>query len=215
MLALALLAACGDSKFRYVSNSSIDTYLKVPSDWTEFKHQELVDAEVSAAQQAVPQPSLLETMFDQPQWRVAFDSDRRPSVEHALGFAEEPTVEVTVRALKPEEREVVSLAALRNLGVPYDELMARAEADPNGETGFRPLGEEELNYDGGVRGIRLRYLIRPDDSSPFFAVDQTALVDSKTQRLYMLRIRSGEAQFLRDIKILTEIAKSFTVKPKG
>jgi hypothetical protein len=82
-------------------------------------------------------------------------------------------------------------------------------------TTFRPIDEEELHYADGVRGIRLRYVLRPNSSSPFYAFDQTTLVDSKAQRLYVLLIRSGEAQFLRDNQLFTEIAKSFTVKPKG
>ena len=216
VLTLVLASACSESEFRYVSNKSIDTYLKVPADWKEFKHDDLLGAEISAAEGAGQSPSIVDVMLSkQSQWRVAFDSDPRPSVEHTLGFPKEPTVEVNVQALNPQQRENVSLAALRNVGAPYDELKDQAEADMNGGTGFRPLLEEELNYDSGVHGIRLQYLVRPEASSPYYAVDQTTLVDSKTQRLYVLRIRAGEEQFLRNLDLITEIAKSFTVKPKG
>jgi hypothetical protein len=40
-------------------------------------------------------------------------------------------------------------------------------------------------------------------------------VDVKAQRLYVLLIRSGEAEFLQNNKLFTEIARSFTVKTKG
>ena len=216
VLTLVLASACSDSEFRYVSNKSIDTYLKVPADWKEFKHDDLVGAEISAAKEAGQSPSVIDVMLSkQSQWRVAFDSDRRPSVEHTLGFPKEPTVEVNVQALNRQQRENVSLAALRNVGAPYDELKDEAESGTNRDSGFRPLLEEELNYDSGVRGVRLQYVIRPDASSPYFAVDQTTLVDSKTQRLYVLRIRAGEEQFVRNLDLINEIAKSFTVKPKG
>ena len=225
MLALVLATSCSESKFRYVSNADLGTYLKVPADWQEFTQDDLVGAEIDAARQANQPSSLIDVLINrQFQWRAAYDGDPRPSVEHTLELAEEPVVEVSVRALDREEHDQVSLAALRNVIVNYDEMKAEAQSDLTGRgvgiagesTGtFRPIDEEELHYDGGIRGVRLRYVLRTNPSSPFYAFDQTTLVDSKAQRLYVLLIRSGEAQFLRDNELFTEIAKSFTVKPKG
>ena len=225
MVAAVALAGCGDSDFRYVSNGSINTYLKVPADWEEFTHDELINAEVDAAEQRNQPSSLIDVLVSrQFQWRIAFDGDPRPSIEHTLNLAEEPVVEVNVRALDQDEHEQVSLAALRNVIVNYDELKQQAEDDlsggalglgPDSTTTFRPIDEEELHYEGGVRGVRLRYVLRPDANSPFYAFDQTTLVDAKAERLYVLLIRSGEAQFLRHNQLFTEIAKSFTVKTKG
>ncbi|MGI8807181.1 MAG: hypothetical protein ACR2KK_04970 [Acidimicrobiales bacterium] len=224
-LSLVLAGACGKSEFRYVSNSAINTYLKVPAEWEEFKHDDLVGAEISAARQANQPSSLIDVLVNrQFQWRVAFDGDPRPSVEHTLGLAEEPVVEVSVRALEADEHDQVSLASLRNVIVNYDEMKAEAQTElakkavgiaGESTTTFRAIDEEELHYDGGVRGVRLRYVLRPNPNSPFYAFDQTTLVDSKSERLYVLLIRSGEAQFLRQNELFTEIAKSFTVKPKG
>ena len=224
-MTLGLAGACSESEFRYVSNSSINTYLKVPAEWKEFKQDDLVGAEISAARKANQPPSLIDVLINrQFQWRVAFDSDPKPSVEHTLSLAEEPVVEVSVRALDPDEHDQVSLAALRNVIVNYDEMKAQAASAVNdrtvgvaGETtnSFRAIDEEELHLADGVRGVRLRFVLRPDPSKPFYAFDQTTLVDSKAERLYVLLIRSGEAQFLRNNQLFTEIAKSFTVKPKG
>lgn len=217
--------ACSKSDFRYVSNASINTYLKVPVEWKEFKHDDLIGAELDAARDSNQPTSLIDALVNrQFQWRVAFDGDPQPSVEHALSLAEEPLVEVSVRALDAEEHDQVSFAALRNVIVNYDELKAQAQSDLSGRgvgvagestTTFRPIDEEELNYEGGIRGVRLRFVLRPTPSSPFYAFDQTTLVDSKAERLYVLLIRSGEAQFLRHNQLFTEIARSFTVKPKG
>ena len=225
MLALVLATSCGESKFRYVSNSDINTYLKVPADWEEYKQDDLVQAEIDAARQANQPSSLIDVLINrQFQWRMAFDGDPQPSVEHTLKLAEEPVVEVSVRALDQDEHDQVSLAALRNVIVNYDEMKAEAQSGLSGRgvgvagqstTTFRPIDEEELHYDDGVRGIRLRYVLRPSASSPFYAFDQTTLVDSRSQRLYVLLIRSGEEQFLRHNQLFTEIAKSFTVKTKG
>ena len=225
LLTVLLTSACSKSEFRYVSNASINTYLKVPHDWKVYSHDDLIGAEIDAARQADQPSSLIDVLINrQFQWRMAFDGDPKPSVEHTLALAEEPVVEVSVRALDADEHDQVSLAALRNVIVNYDELKAQAQSDLaargfgiGGESTatFRPIDEEELHYDGGVSGVRLRFVLRPNQSSPFYAFDQTTLVDSKAQRLYVLLIRSGEAQFLRDNQLFTEIAKSFTVKPKG
>jgi hypothetical protein len=225
LLALVVAGACSKSEFRYVSNGEIGTYLKVPADWKEYTQDDLVGAEIDAARQANRPTSLIDVLVNrQFQWRAAYDGDPQPSVEHTLSLAEEPVVEVSVRALDQDEHDQVSLAALRNVIVNYDEMKAEAQSDLAGRgvgvgtestTTFRPIDEEELHYKDGVRGVRLRYVLRPDPASPFYAFDQTTLVDSKSERLYVLLIRSGEAQFLRHNQLFTEIAKSFTVKPKG
>ena len=225
LVMVLVTAACSDSEFRYVSNGSLNTYLKVPEDWKVYTHDDLISAEVDAARQRNQPSSLIDVLVNREfQWRMAFDGDPRPSIDHTLNLAEEPVVEVSVRALDPEEREQVSLAALRNVIVNYDELKQQAADDLTGRgvgiagestSTFRPIDEEELHYEGGVRGVRLRYVLRPNANSPFYAFDQTTLVDAKAERLYVLLIRSGEAQFLRHNQLFTEIAKSFTVKPKG
>jgi len=224
VLVLILAGACSKPEFRYVSNASINTYLKVPSSWKVYSHDDLVGAEVDAARQANQPPSLIDTLVNRAvQWRMAFDSDPQPSVEHTLALAAEPVAEVSVRALEPAEHDQVSLAALRNVIVNYDEMKQQAQDEMAnrsvgivGETAnFRYLDETELNLANGVHGVRLRYILRPNSSSPFYAFDQTALVDSKAERLYVLLIRSGEGQFIRNNGLFTTIAKSFTVKPKG
>ncbi len=225
MVSLVFLAGCGDSKFRYESNSSSNTYFKVPKEWKKFDHDELVSAELAAARQANQPSSLIDVLVNREfQWRVAYDGDPQPSVEHTLSLAAEPVVEVSVRELEREEREQVSLAALRNVIIDYDEQKEMAQQALSGAavgvngtttTNFRPIDEEELNQPDGVRGVRLRYVLRPNPNSPFFAFDQTTLVDAKAERLYVLLIRSGESQFLKYNALFTEIAKSFTVKAKG
>jgi hypothetical protein len=226
VLAVALLSgACSKPEFRYVSNSSLNTYLKVPNGWKQYTHDELIGAEIDAARQANQPSSLIDALVNrQYQWREAFDSDPAPSIDHTLTLATDPVVEVSVRALDQAEHDQVSLAALRNVIVNYDEMKQQAQDDAAAKSvgiagatsaNFRPIDEEELNLANGVHGVRLRYVLRPDSSSPFYAFDQTSLVDSKAQRLYVLLIRSGEAEFLRNNGLFTTIAKSFTVKPKG
>lgn len=222
---LVILAGCGDSKFQYVSNSSSKTYLKVPKDWKRYQQDELAGAELSAARKANQPASLLDILVNrQFQWRVAFDSDPDPTIDHTLALSDQPVVEVSVRRLEPAEREQVSLAALRNVVINYDEqkqmaqkALAEKTVGVNGETtvAFRSIDEQELNLPDGVRGVRLRYVLRPTGSTGFYAFDQTTLVDARAERLYVLVIRAGEPRFLQQNGLFTEIAKSFTVRAKG
>ena len=48
-LLLVLSGACSQSEFRYVTNSKINTYLKVPREWKVYNHDDLVGAEINAA----------------------------------------------------------------------------------------------------------------------------------------------------------------------
>lgn len=225
LVLVLLTGACSKPEFRYEANSSLNTYVKVPSAWKRYDHDALIGAEIDAARQANQPPSLIDALVNrQYEWRVAFDGDPQPSVDHTLSLATEPVVEVSVRALDSSEHDQVSLAALRNVIVDYDSLKQQAQDDAAGQSvgitgatsgNFRPIDEEELNLANGVHGVRLRYILRPSATAPFFAFDQTTLVDSKAERLYVLLIRSGEAEFLQNNKLFTQIARSFTVKTKG
>ncbi|MDQ6726607.1 MAG: hypothetical protein M3066_10640 [Actinomycetota bacterium] len=221
---MVILSGCGSSQFQYVANSTSQTYLKVPRDWRRFNQQELTGAELSAAREANQPSSLIDILVNrQYQWRVAFDADPAPSVDHTLSLVDDPVVEVSVRQLEAAEREQVSLASLRNVVINYDaqkqmaaDTLAASSVGVNGSTtaNFRPIDETELNLPNGVHGVHLRYVLRPDTSSSFYAFDQTTLVDARSQRLYVLLIRSSESQFLLHNALFTEISKSFTVKAK-
>ena len=45
-------------------------------------------------------------------------------------------------------------------------------------------------------------------------IDQTALLDGKTNNVHVLLMRASEEQFVTHRKLLDEIAESFTVKGK-
>lgn len=217
--------ACGDSKYHYVTNSSTKTYLKVPNAYARFDQADLLDAEAKAAKkggEAVP--SEVDSFIDRlVQWRVAFDADPVPSLEHVTGFNPAPVVDVRVRGLLDFERDRVSTSDLRNLFVPYDELKRQAEQEaqqkpllaPNNSKQFRPLDESELLLDGGLRGVHLVFEIRdPDNPDTFYVFNQTALLDAKTQRVYVLLIRAAEKEYFENEKTLNEVDKSFTIKAK-
>ncbi|HUQ62365.1 MAG TPA: hypothetical protein VM121_01250 [Acidimicrobiales bacterium] len=230
MVAVAVMVtlgagACSDGKFRYVTSAATKTYLKVPSAYAAFDQPELLDAEAKAAQQSGdPAPSDVDTFIENlVQWRVAYDSDPVPSLEHITGFNPAPIIDVRVRGLLDSERDRVSTSDLRNLFVPYDNLKRQAEEDaqqkpllsPTNSKDFRAIDETELHLDGGLRGVHLVFEVRdPEKPEQFYIFDQTALLDAKTSRVWVLLVRAGEQEYLSNADTLDEVVGSFTIKQK-
>ena len=221
---LVAVAGCAPSKFRYVSHSSTNTYLKVPRSWKAYDGRLLDQIEAKAEQfGGEDAPSFVDQAFQGVlQWRVAYDGDKDPQPRHVVSYSEAPVVEVRVRELNNDERDHVNLASLRNIFFPYDQLKAELEqelkeqsiaANPPTSGAFRPLIEREINLPGGVRGNRLRFEVR--QGAEFFVIDQTALLDGRTNHVYVLLMRASEEGFANNRKLLDEIAQSFTVKQKG
>jgi hypothetical protein len=224
VLASVLVAgSCARSEFRYVAHSSTNTYLKVPREWKAYDGRLLDQLEAKAEEFGGEQgPSFVDQAFQgEIQWRVAYDGDEDPEPRHVVSFADAPVVEVRVRELNEAERDQVNLASLRNIFFPYDQLKAQLEveleaqpleANPPTGSSFRPLLENELNLDGGIRGNRIRFEVREGDQ--FYVIDQTALLNSRTNHVHVLLMRASEEQFVTHRKLLDEIAGSFTVKEK-
>ncbi len=220
---LVIAGSCAPSKFRYVAHSSTNTYLKVPRDWKAYDGRILDQLEAKAEEfGGEEEPSFVDQAFQgDVQWRVAYDGDKDPEPRHVVSFADAPVVEVRVRELSEDERDQVNLASLRNIFFPYDQLKAQLEqeleeqpleASPPTSRSFRPLIERDLNLEGGIRGSRIRFEIREDDQ--FYVIDQTALLNSRTNHVHVLLMRASEEQFVTHRKLLDEIAGSFTVKEK-
>lgn len=223
LVALVAASGCGASKFRYVAHSDTETFLKVPREWKEYNSDLLVEAEAAAVEAAGEDaPSFVDQAFQgQLQWRVAFDGATDPEPVNAVSYAEAPVVEVRVRQLTEDERDRVNIASLRNIFFPYDQLKAQLaqertetplEPNPPITSSFRPLSEEEIQLEGGIRGSRLRFELRQNDQ--FYVIDQTALLDAEASRVHVLLMRASEGEFILQRKLLDEIASSFTVKHK-
>lgn len=223
LVALVAAAGCGASKFRYVAHSDTQTFLKVPREWKQYDSDLLVEAEAAAVEAAGEDaPSFVDQAFQgQLQWRVAFDAAADPEPVNAVSYAEAPVVEVRVRQLTEDERDKVNIASLRNIFFPYDQLkaqLAEEEAqtplapNPPITSSFRPLAEEDIELEGGIRGSRLRFELRQNDK--FYVIDQTALLDPDASRVHVLLMRASEGEFILQRKLLDEIASSFTVKHK-
>ena len=215
------LAGCGESAYRYVTHAETNTYLKVPREWTRYDQDILAAAEtVLLEEQGDTAPSAVDRRIEELiQWRVAFDSAAEPSPIHVAGLNDAVVVDVRVRELLEQERDQVNQAALRNLIVPYDELVQQ-ETDSQAEralgaatrSDFRPLREEEVVMGDGLRGVRMTFQLRGEQG--VYTIDQLALVDAGNSRLWVLVVRASEREYFANRSKIDEVVESFTIKKK-
>ena len=197
-LVVALAAGgCGSSGFRYVTNRKTGTYFKVPSNWKVFDQKEVAAGLKASGGDA--NDSLL--------FASAFDADRKPALAHFLQVdppSAQPSGMVQVVALTDNERDIVSLKAMRNLLVPVDDGVAQSQVNV--------LGQIDLNPPGGLRGQRTVYEVA--QASGNYVVDQSTLVDDKTQKLWLFAVGCESNCYKAQRKQIDKVVSSWTVKKR-
>jgi hypothetical protein len=201
--AALLLAACTDSGYHYVKNSTDDgsgTYFKIPSGWKVYEEGEFYK---TRGLSPVRTKLLRETS-----WTVAFDASEQPSLKHYDRLVtREPFGLARVRELDPEERNALSIEAMRNIVVPIDSL-AEQGAD------VEVLRMDEFTRDGGFRGLRLTFNVQPPDDKQFVTFDQVSIVDAETKELHLLFISCSARCYERNKDTINTVMDSWTVKER-
>ena len=198
LFALALaLTACQGSGFSYVSNSSTNTYFKVPEEWKLFDRNEMMSG-------GSPAISLQSIQSESDLWVVAFDAAPSPDLDNVLATSSQhPTGYALVRPLSEKERDTYSIASLRNEVVPLDRL---EQADGR----VQAVSEKEIELESGAHGSRLVHKIKIGEE--FFTLDQTGLVDSGTHRVYVLVIGCKAACYEANRSVIDQVAASWTIE---
>lgn len=198
-----LLAACQPSGFTYVRNTEDGAFVKFPSTWHYFDDKDISERQAEAAGLT---PGRAEQL-DQLQWAVAFDADPNPSLDHLFnepnGY---PVGYARVRHLDDEERDLFSLASLRNEFIQFDEI---AQMDIGRIEMVQ--APKEITKPGGLRGLHMRFTIR-SITGGVFTYDQTTYVDGATQKVYLLAIGCTVECFKSHTAEIEQIAASWTIK---
>jgi hypothetical protein len=200
LAALGLLAGCADSGYHYVKSSGDRTYFKVPSHWTLFDEEAVIDGLGGQLTDAQREQELGQT------WRVAFDAAAKPTLRH-LGdtTAKSPSGIAVVRNLSFEDADAVSLQALRNYFFDVDTAMQ----DQTGEV----VSYEELQYDGGFHGSRLVAHLTMENGK-VMTIDQTVLVDQATTKVYALLVSCSNVCYEANARDIKDVVDSWTVRAK-
>ena len=202
MVALVLAAGCAGSGFQYISNTSDDVFFKVPDKWTVFDENDVITSGVVNLED-----DMAAALRDRT-WLRGFDAAPQPSPLTVLNrISPYPRGYAEVRHLTFEERDGLSLAALRSWGFGFDPLQ-RMRDEPDGDVQILHL--EDVAHDDGAHGLRLIVLLRADADTS--VVDQTVLLDKETTRLYRFTIGCSLNCYRDNQKLITDIAESWTLK---
>lgn len=200
VLAATVVAACEGSGYRYVKNSAIKTYFKVPESWKLYDQDTIVADQGSALS---PQQAARSKVN---QWVVAFDGDPNPSIDHVLDEnSKHPMGFARVRALGTEERETLNLQALRNEVLPLDQINSSRSR-------VEPLKITDIVRPGGLHGTREVHNIEVE--SGYLTIDQTALVDPETRLLYVFVVGCEAQCYVDNKKVIDNVVRSWTIKER-
>jgi hypothetical protein len=195
-----LLAACGGARYHYVKSSSNQTYMRVPSKWTLYDEDELLDNS--------EQSDEAKQQFKRLSWSVAFDASPRPSLDHLLSGSDHPTGLVQVRTLLPSERDSFSLADLRSLLLPVDPLSDEAQLSGDVEV----LETNDVTRDGMHGSEMLLNLKTPEGDLVKWR--QIAVVDSAVKKVHVLAVSCDAECYTANEDVITKVIDSWKVKER-
>ncbi|MGQ0521281.1 MAG: hypothetical protein ACT4PX_09045 [Actinomycetota bacterium] len=197
---LVLLAACGGPRYHYVKSSSNRTYMRVPSKWTLYDEDELLDNS--------EQSDEAKQQFKRLSWSVAFDASPRPSLDHLLSGSDHPTGLVQVRTLLPSERDSFSLADLRSLLLPVDPLSDEAQLSGDVEV----LETNDVTRDGMHGSEMLLNLKTPEGDLVKWR--QIAVVDPAVRKVHVLAVSCDAECYAANEDVITKVIDSWKVKER-
>lgn len=206
---VAVLAGCGGSGYRYVSNTEDGAFFRVPEGWAIFDEEAILTAGGGVTEE---QAASLRARV----WLRGFDANADPSPENVITRATDaPRGYAEVRRLDQQERSRIDLVALRSLGFPLDQSTG-APTDPIAAYSADPTGAiQVLRYDDdlvvgeGIHGIRITALIDGEEPSVF---EQISLVDPATTRRYVFLIGCHLTCWEENDDLIADVVDSWTVQ---
>jgi hypothetical protein len=140
---------------------------------------------------------------------VAFDGDPKPSIDHVLSdAADHPAGFARVRLLHPDERETYSLSSLRAEFLPDDPFTLESQTP-----GVEVIDVEEVSRPGGFHGEHVIVNL-PREGGGHVTINQVALVDSRTERVYALAVACSTTCYKAHRRTIEAVIDSWTVKER-
>jgi len=197
-----LLVACAAPTHTYVASGDSTSFIRVPSNWTQFK-----EAVFEAA--VYPDDTNGKLLADT-SWTVGFDGSSEPALEHVTNMAASaPAVYYSVRELNGTTE--VTDEMMRNLLLPVSQ-QARITAAAQGTllAGFELLSDRTLEPVDGVHGVHSRFNYRVDTTVQSY--EQKVLVNEDNTKLYTLFVHCSAQCFDTHADSLNDLLGSFTVR---
>ena len=207
---LAVLAAatvatgCAAPHFTYITDSSDNTYFKVPGGWHKIADSSL--ASQLRAGNSRPQPGV---------WEVGYDAAAAPSAAHVFSpSASQPFAFALVFPLSPIASNAMSYNGLRDVLLPVTAVGRQAAASRGFPlTGFHLLRDTVLTPGQGVHGVRVTFSYTyPGGSTDTF--DQVAYTNSNDTHVYVLLVHCLSTCYHQHQKEINTVMSSFTVQAR-
>ena len=117
-----------------------------------------------------------------------------------------PVAFVRVRELFSDEANGASYNSLRNVIEPVTEWVN----NPSESTPEFDILDDQVVVQKGARGVRTIFSFTVNDVSQ--TIDQTSLISTDRSKIYVLVIRCTTACYNKQMKLISKIADSFTVR---
>jgi hypothetical protein len=190
-----LLVSCEGTGFRYPQNTETRTFFKVPEAWALFGEEELFPEGAAGGDDPIL-------------WAVGFAADPGDRPAELFDLAHDrPRGLAVVYRFTAEERDNVSLRAIRNTLIPVDQI---AEQQPER---LQVLSASDVVVEGGIHGNHLVFSVE-SATGEMLTVNQIGLVDPETENLYFFAIGCLADCYRANRSLIEQIAGSWTVKER-
>jgi len=204
LLVAGTAAGCAAPQYTYVSDTSANTFFKVPYGWHRISDVSL------AAQFKTPGSSLGQNGT----WDIAYDAAQAPAAVHLFSpQATMPFAFAFVAPLSPSASQSLSDNGLRDVLLPVTSgaRLAAAQGGSFPLTHFRLLRDRAIKPGPEVHGVWDTYnYTYPGGTIDTF--DQVALTNSDKSQLYVLMVHCIATCYSQNRDQIDTIVSSFTVR---
>lgn len=197
-----VLTGCGQATQKYGASKSEGVYFTVPITWHQISMSALNALEAKSTAAGASEK------LAYVKWQEAYSPDSKIGAKETFSLTptSSPLAFVRVRDLFPDEVNALSYNTLRDIVQPVTEWV-------NNPTATTPvyniIDDHEVIQKGG-RGVRTIYNFI--DSGVSQTIDQTALMSPDHAKIYVFVVRCTTVCYNKNIKEISRIADSFTVR---
>ena len=196
----ATIAGCGAPQYTYITNSSANTYFKVPYGWHKISPSSLAAALEAA------------TGSSGSAWTVAYEAGPHPTANDFLSFdTSQPFVFAEVGTLTSSASQELSYDTLRDFFLPVTST-ARSNVAKEGFplTNFEQIRDQVLTPGQGVHGVRETFdYTYTDGASDTF--DEVVLTNADQTEVYLLVLHCTTTCYSNDQAEINDVMTSFTI----
>jgi hypothetical protein len=202
LVTAVFLTSCAQATQKYGESKSEGAYFTVPVSWHEITMQSLNSYEAKS-----PSAGAADKLA-YVKWQEAYSPDKKIAAKETFSLVptSSPLAFVRVRELFPYEINALSYNTLRDIVQPLTDWVN----NPTAKTPIYNIIDDHEVIQKGGRGIRTIYNFEKSGVSQ--TIDQTALMSADHAKIYVFVVRCTTVCYNKNIKEISRIADSFTVR---